>query len=138
MRRIPLLAAVVGVAVTLWAEDMAANEQAALNVTRSMMKIQRNFMREHPGSGYACRISDLGAAGLVDPGVASGKSNGYKYELRCPGKATPRTEFEFVARPQDYGHSGNRIFCTTQQGQVFSSSDNDPKTCLVAGQRIKD
>jgi hypothetical protein len=122
----------------MWAQDMAANEQAALNITKAIPQIQQTFMREHPSSGYACRISDLGASGTIDPAVGSGKANGYKYEVRCRGKANPKTEYEFWARPDDYGKTGNRIFCVTEQGRVMSSSDNDPKTCLVAGTRIRD
>jgi hypothetical protein len=118
------------------APDIAANEKAALETVRALDKAETAYMKSHSSAGYACALADLQGAGLIDPAIASGKANGYKYELKCPGKATPRTEFQFVARPADQGKTGTRAFCVTERNMVMFSPDGQAKSCLQ-GERVK-
>ncbi len=133
-----MLAIVVAhaLAVSL-ASAQGANDEAALQATRAVAEAQQKYMHSHPQAGYACKLEDLQVAGLIDAAIASGKANGYKFDLRCPGKAMPRTEYEFVAKPADFSKTGGKTYCTTQRAGVQFSTDGQGKTCLSGNQLVK-
>ncbi len=136
MRKPMLAAAVVCALLVILANAQSANEESALQATRTVAEAQQKYMHSHPQAGYACKLEDLQSAGLIDTAIASGKANGYKFDLRCPGKAMPRTEYEFVAKPAD-SKTGGKTYCTTQRAGILFSTDGQGKTCLSGNQLVK-
>ncbi|MFB3815525.1 MAG: hypothetical protein ACE14L_15585 [Terriglobales bacterium] len=136
MRR-GVIAAVLVVLATLALGAQGVNEEFALNLTRAVAEAQQKYVHSHPQAGYACTLAELEGAGVIETAVASGKANGYKFDLSCPGKAMPRTEYEFVAKPTDFKKTGGRTFCTTQRAGILFSTDGQGKTCLKGGQLVK-
>ncbi len=135
MRRTIVAAFVLLTALALLAQN--ANEEFALTTTRAVAEAQQKYMHSHPQAGYACTLAELQSAGAIDSAVASGKANGYKFEMRCPGRAMPRTEYEFVAKPANSSKTGGRAFCTTQRAGILFSTDGTGTSCLKGAQLVK-
>jgi hypothetical protein len=72
---------------------------------------------------------------LIDPRLASGKKNGYRFNFSgCDG--SPAAKFTVTAVPAE-GSFGMRTFCSDQSGTIRSSNDANPDSCLAAGRPVQ-
>jgi len=131
--------------ITNWSATRAGNEASAVSALRTLMIAQTSYATLYPSRGYTCTLSDLGGMGgadrnehqamLIDPRLASGKKNDYRFALSgCDG--TPASRFSVTAVPLQSG-VGMRTFCSDQSGVIRSSSDPNPASCLSAGQPLQ-
>jgi len=124
-----------------WGAMGSGNEASAINAMRTLVTAQVTYAALYQARGYTCSISDLGGMGgtdrnehqamLIDPRLASGKKNGYRFAFSgCEG--SPASKFNLTAMPAEGGF-GMRTFCSDQSGVIRSSSDPNPDSCLAAG-----
>lgn len=130
---------------TNWGAMRAGNEASALNALRAMIAAQTNYAALYPSRGFTCTLSDLGGMGgternehqamLIDPRLASGKKNDYRFSLSgCDG--SPASKFTVVAVPLQ-GSVGMRTFCSDQSGVIRTSSDPSPDSCVINGKPLE-
>ncbi|MGA8150955.1 MAG: hypothetical protein WB952_08405 [Terriglobales bacterium] len=128
-----------------WSAIRSSNEASAINALRTLMTAQVSYAALYPARGYTCSLPDLGGMGgtdrnehqamLIDPRLASGRKNGYRFNFSgCGG--SPAARFNATAVPVE-GNSGMRTFCSDQSGVVRSSSDPNPDSCLAAGKPLQ-
>jgi len=107
--------------------------------TLSMLAVlEGTFAQSHPESGFTCSLSDLidnskrmAEALQIDPAVATGVLDGYKFTLSgCQG--SPAATFQITAEPVSAA-TGNKAFCTDATHNVRVSNDGRGSTCLSSG-----
>jgi hypothetical protein len=75
-------------------------------------------IRASPHGRYAPSLAELGAAGLLDPALATGTKEGYRFEVVT---ATSYV-FEVVTRPIEHRETGFHFYQTDESGIVRFST----------------
>jgi len=128
-----------------WSAMHSGNEASAISALRTLRTAQVTYAALYPARGYTCSLSDLGGMGgtdrsehqamLIEPRLASGKKNGYRFAFSgCDG--TPASKFIATAVPAESA-VGMRTFCSDQSGVIRSSSDPNPDVCPTAGKPVQ-
>jgi type IV pilus assembly protein PilA len=117
---------------TIGVMKIHANEVSAINSVQAIIKAQIQYETSYPANGYACSLSALGgdpgsgaptptSAQLIQADLASGYKSGYVFNITNCSKVTVGgtdriTGFEVTAVPEAVGKTGNRGFCSDQNG----------------------
>lgn len=92
----------------LLAARRAANEASSLVSLREIAEAEDTYYSVHQEYGT---LEQLAAAQLINPDLAVGIRNGYKFKINASTNAyTKQPAFEAVAIPTDYSNSGRRSF----------------------------
>lgn len=103
-----------------WRQNLAGEASVVDELTR-LRTAELRYQTDH--DHYACTLAELNSLpGQIDPEVASGRKQGYNYELRCPVRENQPT-FELWATPDDPPPFSKR-YCMTAAEQVYSSRHN--------------
>ena len=117
-----------------------ANEASAVLVLHAIGQAEANYNVTYPANGYACSVATLGgdpgsgaptaqAAQLIDPTLAAtGRKSGYTFTIVCGAKVTLNnqdsyTSYQLTAVPDQVGKSGDKGYCSDQDGVVRSDPD---------------
>jgi hypothetical protein len=96
------------------------------------------FAGGHPEKGFTCSLAELAetsSAWGVDPQVANGSYNGYKFTLAgCEGN--PAGSFQVIAEPIG-PVAGLKAFCSDATHNVRVADDGRGSTCLTSGKVFK-
>jgi len=117
---------------TIGVMKIHANEVSAINSVQAIIKAEIQYETSYPANGYACDLKSLGgepgsgvptpsSAQLIQADLASGYKSGYVFNITNCSKVnvggTDRiTGFEVTAVPEAVGKTGNRGFCSDQNG----------------------
>lgn len=117
---------------TIGVMKIHANETSAINSVQAIIKAQIQYETSFPANGYACSLSALGgepgsgppsptSAQLIQADLASGYKSGYTFSITNCQKVTINgtdkiTAFTITAVPASIGKTGNRGFCSDQNG----------------------
>jgi hypothetical protein len=97
---------------------ITASESRARAYVKRIDEVQKEFLKDNPGQGFACKLDDLRRAGL-----ASLSENKYNFELHCDKRQTPpEMEYLVVAYPANKrakGVWGFQVFCSDQTGEIW-------------------
>lgn len=109
-----------------------ANETSAINSVQAIIKAEIQYESSFPANGYACSLQALGgdtgstpptpqSAQLIQSDLASGYKSGYIFNITNCTKVTVNntdriTGFTVTAVPQAVGKTGNRGFCSDENG----------------------
>jgi hypothetical protein len=104
----------------LLASRMAANEGSAIHSLRMIGTAQATYQSIYQKFGT---LDELSAEGLIDPRLASGSKNGYRFTLQITKTVDSFEGFEIVAVPMDYQRSGRRSFYV-DESMVIRGGDN--------------
>ena len=89
----------------LLASRRAANEGSAMHSLRMISQAELAYQSEFGKWGT---LEELAANGLIDPNLADGAKNGYKFTLTLDSQ-NPES-FEVTGVPEDYRNTGTRSF----------------------------
>jgi len=108
------------------------NHRRAIHNISDLSLAQRIYSARHSYAGYACKLNDLGALGLVDGVLASGTKSGYHFEIQCPQRGAQKAEsFTITAVPTIPGVTGQYALCADQSGEVWYGEDGLVSDCLA-------
>ena len=109
-----------------------ANEVSASNSVQAIIKAEIQYNDSFPANGYACSLQALGgdtggapptpqSAQLIQADLASGYKSGYIFAVTNCTKVTVSntdriTGFTVTAVPQAPGKTGDRGFCSDENG----------------------
>ncbi|HKW19305.1 MAG TPA: prepilin-type N-terminal cleavage/methylation domain-containing protein [Terriglobales bacterium] len=108
---------------------IAANESSAAASVRTITTAQIEYQTYYPANGYASNLTALGPgattcsaptstnACIVDTVLASGVKSGFSLQT-TPQGTQPYTGFITFATPTTLGTSGNKGFCSQEDGVV--------------------
>lgn len=105
---------------------------SAIVTMRILVNDENSFARDHPNLGHSCKLADLSS----NPAIASGRRNGYVFEiLDCATTSTggPNETYHVIARPL---HSGLPAYCSDQSGILKADYDGSVTNCLRKGQPL--
>ncbi|HBP20135.1 MAG TPA: hypothetical protein DEA08_20390 [Planctomycetes bacterium] len=119
----------LGYARSLTPHRPAGLESRAISALRAISSAQSLFREGHKDRvrGYGS-LAQLGTAGLVDPHLASGVREGYRFYSQ-PSSLYTWWAFAEPTRP---GCTGDRVFYTDERGQIFYTVGSYPITRGVA------
>ena len=106
----------------LLAARRAANEGSTIAVLRKVHAAEATYQAA-TGAGEFGTLEQLAEAGLIDPEVASGVRNGYRFRVQLTTSLDDELGFEALGTPIDYPSSGRRSFIVDESG-VIRGSDN--------------
>lgn len=117
---------------TIGVMKIHANEVSAINSTQAIVKAEFQYETSFPANGFSCSLTSLGgdpssgppsptSAQLIQADLASGYKSGYIFNITNCSKVTVAgtdriTGFEVTAVPEAVGKTGNRGFCSGQDG----------------------
>jgi type IV pilus assembly protein PilA len=117
---------------TIGVMKIHANEVSAINSVQAIIKAEIQYETSYPANGFACSLTALGGdpssgpptptqAELIQADLASGYKSGYIFNITNCSKVTVAgtdriTGFEVTAVPEAIGKTGNRGFCSDQNG----------------------
>jgi type IV pilus assembly protein PilA len=105
----------------LLAARRTANEGSTLHSLRTISSAEATYYSRYQKYGT---LDQLGSQGLIDPNLASGTKNGYKFKLEIVMREDPDpVGFEAVGVPITYPNSGRRSFYIDETG-VIRAADN--------------
>jgi serine/threonine protein kinase len=96
-------------------DDVVGNERAALKTLEELRDAQIRYLEERGRYG---ELDDLFREHLIPEALASGESDGYRFELRV-GRGGER--WMATAAPLEEGKTGKRCFATSHEGWVYVS-----------------
>lgn len=103
------------------------NEASAIGALRTLTTAQAIYVETNVGDdGKRCygTLQQLGAKNLIDPVLASGIKQGYKFN--CQPLEDPSKGYWVIARPAIPGKTGERYFYADPSGALyFSLKDSD-------------
>ncbi|HZQ18538.1 MAG TPA: prepilin-type N-terminal cleavage/methylation domain-containing protein [Terriglobales bacterium] len=109
---------------------IAANESSAAASVRTITTAQIEYQTSYPNEGYAPSLASLGPSAvacttpsstnacIIDFVLASGTKSGYALASSNSGAAAPFPNFSTSAAPTTAGTSGNKGFCSVDDGVV--------------------
>jgi type IV pilus assembly protein PilA len=116
-----------------------ANQTSAIASLKDIAAQENNYNSDYPTHGFACSLAALGgkpgtgapssdAAQLIPEELAAGNKSGYTFAITNCNKITVNnqdqiTGYTVTAVPNSVGHSGDRGYCTDENGQIHY----DPK-----------
>src|SRR5579875_2060349 len=111
-----------------------ANETSAINSLRTLNQMEGQYNSTYPTHGFACSLAALGgktgsgtptpeAAQLIPEDLATGNKAGYTFTISNCTKTTVNNQdqynsYQITAVPNSVGHSGDRGFCTDENGEI--------------------
>lgn len=109
-----------------------ANEASAINSVQAIIKAEIQYETSYPANGFACSLNALGgepgsgpptptSAQLLQADLSSGYKSGYLFNITNCTKVTVAgtdhiTGFTVTAVPEAPGKTGDRGFCSDQNG----------------------
>ncbi len=111
-----------------------ANETSAIKSVQAIQLAESQYSTTYPQNGFTCSLQALGgdphsgpptpaSAQVLDQGLAAGVKSGYQFTI---GNCTKNslngsdrvTGYSVTAQPLTVGRTGNRTFCSDDQGQI--------------------
>ncbi|HEU5234883.1 MAG TPA: hypothetical protein VFU50_18645 [Terriglobales bacterium] len=120
------------------------NEANAVGSVRVLNTAEATYANRHPQEGFACTLSQLASAGLINAALASGRTNGYRFSLNCGGAQRPYVRVTVQSLPNG-SRSGVRAFCSDLYlsngkivgGAINVSNDGRADTCFIKGEPLQ-
>jgi hypothetical protein len=112
------------------------NENSVVASVRSLNTAEIAYAQAHRDVGYTCSLSDLAGIWGISGDLASGRKNGYRYELRSctTAKANgPVANYQLVAYPEVAKKSGTPAFCSNESDVIKLARSGSALDCLRAG-----
>lgn len=136
---IPIVLIIAAIAIpNLLRARMAANESSAVAAIRTINPAELSYSGSH--NGYACSLSDLGGARLIDSSLVSGQKSGYAFEITgcLPGPdGRANHMYQVVARPVTVNTTGVRSFCSDESNMIRIDPGGSVATCAERGQPLE-
>jgi hypothetical protein len=109
-----------------------ADESHARAYIKRIDDVQKGFLKDNPGQGFACKLDDLRLAGLASP-----SENKYNFELHCDKRERPpEMEYLVVGYPADKrvkGVWGFWVFCSDQTGEIWGELSREDMRNNLSG-----
>lgn len=112
------------------------NENSVVASVRSLNTAEIAYAQAHRDVGYTCSLSDLEGIWGISGDLATGRKNGYRYELRSctTAKANgPVAKYQLVAYPEVTKRSGTPAFCSNESDVIKLARSGSAVECLRAG-----
>lgn len=140
---IPIILIVAAIVIpTMLKARIAANESSTIASVRAINQAELRYQVTY--GAFACQLEELGGASgscspssghacLLDDTLASGRKNGYVFELQNCSPA----KYNVAAYPQEFNTTGVRSFCSDEGGVVRYSQSGTAERCFSEGEPLQ-
>jgi len=114
----------------------AGSESSAILALRTLNTAEIAYSEAHRATGYTCSLSDLSGAWGISKQLASGRKNGYVFQLqRCSAAKPdgPIVKYQVVAYPEGARNHGRSAYCSDQSDVIRVARNGSGNDCLTAG-----
>ncbi len=141
MAGIPMILIIAAIAIpNLLRARIAANESAAVGAVRMLGSAEITYAAAHPGQGYTCSLSDFAEATSITGPLATGRKNGYVFELtNCSAETEGGAiaKYKIAAHPLAVNQTGVRAFCSDESGIIKADASGSAQGCLEHGRVLR-
>jgi hypothetical protein len=118
--------------------NLAANEAAAIAISKEISQAELTYAATYPAIGFAASIDHLSGRGdgclsrperacLLAPDIADRPHSSHGYTFSAESSGTPiKTTFFSLATPLQIGETGQLSFCTTNRWVIHYRGDGRP------------
>ena len=117
-------------------EERAGSESSPVAALRTLNTAEIAFSQAHRASGYTCSLSDLSGAWGISKQLATGRKNGYVFQLEhcSAAKAAGRiVKYQVVAYPEGARNKGAPAYCSDQSDMIRVARNGSGNDCLTTG-----
>jgi hypothetical protein len=121
---------------TLAEKAIVSNENSVVASVRSLNTAEIAYAQAHREAGYTCSLSNLSGAWGISGELASGRKNGYVFELHgcSAAKANgPVVKYQLVAYPAAVKGSGTPAFCSNESDVIKVARNGSVTECPLKG-----
>jgi type IV pilus assembly protein PilA len=121
---------------------ISANEASAVGSVRNLVTANVQYSAQCPANGFPAALANLGpgagdcnAAGIIDAVLVTGVKSGYNFTY-TPGAANAAgviTAYTITALPINVGVTGQRAFCSVEDGVVHYNQNGAACNPAVGG-----
>jgi len=118
---------------------LAANENSVVSSMRTLNMAEIAYGQAHHEAGYTCSLSDLSGAWGISGDLATGRKNGYRFELKNCTAARPGgaiTKYQLLAYSAKPGEAGKIAYCSDESDVIRSATNGSPQDCLESGTEL--
>ena len=129
----------------VWKTEKEFNNAAAgsgkgsvVSSMRSVNMAEIAYVQAHREAGYTCALSEL-AENWGARSLASGRSNGYIFELKnCTSEKPdgPISKYQLLVYPAQPGSAAARTYCTDQSDIIRVLQSGNPNDCFTVGTEL--
>ena len=127
-----------------------ANETSAVKSVQAINLAESQFTTTFPAQGFSCSLTALGGdpnsgpptptkAEMLQTDLATGIKSGYQFTITNCVKNTQNggdrvTGYTVIAQPLTVGKTGNRTFCSDENGQIKFDPTGGTNCTQILGQ----
>ena len=115
---------------------METSENSAVASVRALNTAEIAYAQAHRASGYTCSLSELSGSWGISGDLASGRKNGYAFELSdCANAkgAGPIVKYRLVAYPTVPRKTGTPAYCSSESDVIRMAPSGSPDDCMTTG-----
>ena len=118
---------------------VSVSEGSAVSSMRTLNMAEIAYGRAHRDTGFTCSLSELAGVWGISRDLATGKKNGYIFELKnCsavkPGG--PIARYQMVAYPVEPGRAGASAYCTDESAVIRVVRKGSRQDCFEVGKEL--
>jgi hypothetical protein len=117
------------------------SESSPVAALRTLNTAEIAYSQAHRAQGYTCSLSDLSGAWGISKQLATGRKNGYVFQLqRCSAAKPdgPIVKYQVVAYPEGARNQGGPAYCSDQSDVIRVARNGSGNDCLTAGADLSD
>jgi hypothetical protein len=114
----------------------AGTESSPVAALRTVNTAEIAYSQAHRAAGYTCSLADLSGAWGISQQLASGRKNGYVFQLQRCSRAKPDgpiVKYQVVAYPEGARNNGGPAYCSDQSDVIRVARNGSGSDCLTRG-----
>ena len=118
---------------------LSANQGFVVSSMRTLNMAEIAYGQAHRDAGYTCSLSELSGVWGISSDLATGKKNGYIFELKnCsavkPGG--PIARYRLLVYPAEPGRGGAAAYCSDESDVIRVVRNGLPQDCFETGKEL--
>jgi len=118
---------------------LAANENSVVSSIRTLNMAEIAYGQAHHEAGYTCSLSDLSGAWGISDDLATGRKNGYLFELKNCTAAKPGgaiAKYQLLVYSAEPAKAGKLAYCTDESNVIRMVRNGSPENCFKSGTEL--
>lgn len=118
---------------------LRASEGSVVSSMRTLNMAEIAYGQAHRDAGFTCSLSELAGVWGISSDLASGKKNGYIFELKnCSARKPggPIARYQVVAYPVEPERAGASAYCTDESDVIRVVRKGSAEDCFEVGKQL--
>ena len=118
---------------------LRANKTTVVSSMRRVSMAEIAYQQAHRATGYTCSLQDLSGVWGISGDLATGRKNGYIFELKnctAPKPGGPISKYQLLAYSAVPGKTGAPAYCTDESDVIRVLRNGSPHNCFEIGAQL--